>query len=101
MPKVYSAAVRLRFHSPDPPANHPTVFTAVVRAIFTRRRKTLANALLAYPAAGRAKAGRESLVPEVLGLADLDGRRRPETLSITELVRLADVFASVSGRAML
>jgi 16S rRNA (adenine1518-N6/adenine1519-N6)-dimethyltransferase len=101
MPKVYSAAVRLRFHSPDPPANHPTVFAAMVRAIFTRRRKTLANALLAYPAAGRAKAGRESLVPEVLGLADLDGRRRPETLSITELVRLADVFASVSGRAML
>jgi len=40
-------------------------------------------------------------VPEVLRLADLDGRRRPETLSITELVRLADVFASVSRRAVL
>ena len=37
----------------------------------------------------------------ILRVADLDGRRRPETLSITELVRLADVFASVSRRAVL
>ena len=101
MPKVWSAAVRLRFHPPDPPATDPSVFAAIVQAIFTRRRKTLANALLAYPAAGRPKAGRQSSVPEVLRLADLDGRRRPETLSITELVRLADVFASVSRRAVL
>ena len=101
MPKVHSAVVRLRFHSPDPPATDPTVFAAIVQAIFTRRRKTLANALLAYPAAGRPNAGRQSLVPEVLRLADLDGRRRPETFSITELVRLADVFASVSRRAVL
>jgi 16S rRNA (adenine1518-N6/adenine1519-N6)-dimethyltransferase len=101
MPKVHSAVVRLRFHSPDPPAADPNVLTAVVRAIFTRRRKTLANALLAYTAAERSKAGPESLVQGVLRLADLDGRRRPETFSITELVRLADVLASVSGRAML
>jgi 16S rRNA (adenine1518-N6/adenine1519-N6)-dimethyltransferase len=101
MPKVHSAAVRLRFHPPDPPATDPRVFAAIVQAIFTRRRKTLANALLAYPAAGGPKAGRPSLVPEVLRLADLDGRRRPETLSITELVRLADAFASVSLRAVL
>jgi hypothetical protein len=40
-------------------------------------------------------------VPEVLRLADLNGRRRPETFSIAELVRLADVFASVSRRAVL
>jgi 16S rRNA (adenine1518-N6/adenine1519-N6)-dimethyltransferase len=101
MPKVHSAVVRLRFHSPDPLAADQNVFTAVVRAIFTRRRKTLANALLAYTAAERPKAGPESLVQGVLRLADLDGRRRPETFSITELVRLADVLASVSGRAML
>ena len=101
MPKVASAVVRLRFRPPDPPAADPEVFAAVVQAIFTRRRKTLANALLAYPAAGGSKTGRPSLVPEVLRLADLDGRRRPETFSITELVHLADAFASVSRRAVL
>jgi 16S rRNA (adenine1518-N6/adenine1519-N6)-dimethyltransferase len=101
MPKVHSAVVRLRFHPPDPPATDPRVFAAIVQAIFTRRRKTLANALLAYPAAGGPKTGRPSLVPEVLRLADLDGRLRPETFSITELVRLADAFASVSRRAVL
>ena len=101
MPKVDSAVVRLRFHSPDPPATDPAVFAAIVQAIFTRRRKTLANALLAYPLAGRQEGGRQSVVPEVLRLADLDGRRRPETLAIPELVRLADVFSSVSRRAVL
>ena len=101
MPKVHSAVVRLRFHTPDPPPRDAAVFAAVVRAIFTRRRKTLANALLAYSAVGRQKAGRQSFVPDLLRLADLDGRRRPETLEIAELVRLADVLASVSRRAVL
>ena len=95
MPKVHSAVVRLRFHAPDPPPADPVVFRALVQAIFTRRRKTLANALLAY------KGGRELFVPDLLRLADLDGRRRPETFTIAELVRLADAFASVSGRAVL
>jgi len=101
MPKVHSAVVRLRFHAPDPPPADPAVFTAIVQAIFTRRRKTLANALLAYPAAGRQKVERQSFVPDLLRQAHLDGRRRPEMLEIAELVRLADVFASVSGRAVL
>ena len=95
MPTVQSAVVRLRFHAPDPPPSDPAVFRAIVQAIFTRRRKTLANALLAY------KGGRKPFVPDVLHRADLDGRRRPETLGIAELVRLADTFASVSGRAVL
>jgi 16S rRNA (adenine1518-N6/adenine1519-N6)-dimethyltransferase len=101
MPKVHSAVVRLRFHAPDPPPADPAVFTAIVQAIFTRRRKTLANALLAYPAAGRQKVERQSFVPDLLRQAHLDGRRRPEMLEIAELVRLADVFASVSGRGVL
>ena len=95
MPKVHSAVVRLRFHAPDPPPTDPAVFRAIVQAIFTRRRKTLANALLAC------KGGREAFVPDLLRRADLEGRRRPETLEIAELVRLADAFASVSNRAVL
>jgi 16S rRNA (adenine1518-N6/adenine1519-N6)-dimethyltransferase len=83
VPNVQSAVVRLRFHPPRPAPLRPDVFTALTRAIFTRRRKTLANALLAYAASGGA---------EALQRARLDGRRRPETLEIEELVALADAF---------
>jgi 16S rRNA (adenine1518-N6/adenine1519-N6)-dimethyltransferase len=85
-PKVLSALVRLRFHPPDPPARDPAVFAGVVQAVFTRRRKTLANALLAFPAAVAATPAR------ALRLADLDGTRRPETLTVAEFARLADAL---------
>ena len=82
-PKVLSALVRLRFHAPDPPVGDANVFVAVVQAVFTRRRKTLANALLAYEPLARASAA------EILAAARLDGRRRPETLTVAEFARLA------------
>ena len=82
-PKVQSAVVRLRFHPPSPPPKRPEVFEQLTKAIFTRRRKTLANALRAYTDTG---------VGEALFRAGLDGRRRPETLAIHELVALADAF---------
>src|SRR5262249_26155166 len=47
-PKVDSAVVRLRFHPPTPPVRDRLLFERLVRAVFTRRRKTLANALRAY-----------------------------------------------------
>jgi 16S rRNA (adenine1518-N6/adenine1519-N6)-dimethyltransferase len=87
-PQVHSAVVRLEFHPPDPAARDPELFTALVQAIFTRRRKTLANALKAFPLSAMLSPA------EALTTADLDGRRRPETLSIPELVRLADAFAA-------
>ena len=86
-PKVLSALVRLRFHAPDPRVGDPIVFTAVVQAVFTRRRKTLANALLAYEPLGR------EAVADVLSAARLDGRRRPETLTVAEFARLADALS--------
>jgi 16S rRNA (adenine1518-N6/adenine1519-N6)-dimethyltransferase len=87
-PKVNSALVRLEFHPPSPPARDPDAFAAMVQALFTRRRKTTANALLAYPPSSR-------LAPaDALNRAGLDGTRRPETLSIAELVRLSDAMVS-------
>ncbi len=83
-PAVESAVVRLQFHPPEPPARDETVFRDVTRAIFTRRRKTLANALLAYPRA--AQAGPQA----VLDQCGINGRRRPETLTIAELVSVSD-----------
>ncbi|HKB12759.1 MAG TPA: 16S rRNA (adenine(1518)-N(6)/adenine(1519)-N(6))-dimethyltransferase RsmA [Vicinamibacterales bacterium] len=85
-PKVLSSLVRLHFHAPDPPVIDPIVFASLVQAVFTRRRKTLVNALHAYTDAARA--GR------AVAAAGLDGSRRPETLSVAEFARLADIFAA-------
>ncbi len=86
MPKVRSAVVRLRFHPPDPQPQRPDLFRGLVKAIFTRRRKTLANALAAFAESGR--------IPPAKALeqSGLDGKRRPETLTISELVRLSDAY---------
>jgi 16S rRNA (adenine1518-N6/adenine1519-N6)-dimethyltransferase len=90
-PRVHSALVRIRFRPPIPPAADPALFTRLVQSIFTRRRKTLANALLAFPPSAR-------LAPAAaLAGASLEGKRRPETLSVAELVRLADVFEAAPG----
>lgn len=85
-PKVSSTLVRLSFHSPSPGPRDRQTFRALVQAVFTRRRKTLENALLAFAPAGRL------LVQQSLDAARLDGRRRPETLDIAEFVRLSDAF---------
>ena len=90
-PNVQSALVRLRFHPPDPPVANADVFERLVQAVFTRRRKTLANALLAFPLSSRLSPG------AALERAGIDGRRRPETLAVAELVRLGNVFSSDSG----
>jgi 16S rRNA (adenine1518-N6/adenine1519-N6)-dimethyltransferase len=88
---VLSALVRLRFHAPDPSVSSPEIFADLVRSVFTRRRKTLSNALLAVE-----KRGRESISERVslLEQAGLDGRRRPETLTVAEFARLADAYAA-------
>ncbi|MGC4083807.1 MAG: 16S rRNA (adenine(1518)-N(6)/adenine(1519)-N(6))-dimethyltransferase RsmA [Vicinamibacterales bacterium] len=86
-PKVQSSVVRLRFHEPEPAVASEAVLAAIANAVFSRRRKTLNNALLAYGA----------LTPEsahhVLAAADIDAGRRPETLTIAEFARLADAVS--------
>ena len=87
VPKVLSTLVRLRFHAPSPAVKDEHVFESVIQAIFTRRRKTLANALLAYPL-------KPDQTPSSLLLsAGLDPQRRPETLTLEELTRLANVVS--------
>jgi len=83
-PKVQSALVRLRFHPPSPAPRNPDTFAGLVKAVFTRRRKTLENALLAFRPWDR------TAVSAALLRAGIDGRRRPETLAVEELGRLAD-----------
>ena len=88
VPKVRSTVVRLEFHAPDPAAKDEAAFGELVRAAFTRRRKTMANALLAFRGAGRLRP------QDALRRAGLDASRRPETLTIDEWVRLSDVYAN-------
>jgi len=79
-PKVLSTVVRLSFHPPQPAVRDAELFRNIVQAAFSRRRKTIANALA--PMRG-AKA-----LPDWL-----DGTRRAETLAIAEFARLADDFS--------
>lgn len=88
-PKVLSSLVRLRFRAPSPPVRDLAFFRSLVQAVFTRRRKTLANALLALD--GRS-GGPFPRPAEAVRGAGLDGTRRPETLSIEEFARLADIY---------
>lgn len=82
-PKVQSAVVRLSFHRPSVDVGDPRVFERIVRGVFMQRRKTVLNALkpvahaLATDAAGW------------LARAHVDPRRRPETLALDDLARLA------------
>lgn len=81
-PEVHSAVVRLRPHpQPDALPVSPSHMESVVRAAFSRRRKTIRNALRSAFAADAVEAALES--------AHIAGERRAETLSVEEFVQLA------------
>ncbi len=79
-PKVDSAVIMLTKRS-EPVDPESGSFAPVVRASFEARRKTLRNALLRIAASER--------VDEALTKAEIDGKRRGETLSVEEFWRLA------------
>lgn len=89
-PRVHSAVIRLVFRPPAAIVRDERTFDAMVRALFTQRRKTAANALRAF-AASRRRDARAALVA-----AGLDPGRRPETLQLAELARLADQFVEAA-----
>jgi 16S rRNA (adenine1518-N6/adenine1519-N6)-dimethyltransferase len=92
-PKVHSAVARLTFKpSVVPPSLRP-VFDAMVKSMFTQRRKTLGNALRPFAES------RAAVATRALSSADIDPTRRPETLTLAELVKLASAFAAIGGRA--
>ncbi len=86
-PRVHSTVVRLTFRPSPVSIQDADLLTRMVRGMFTQRRKTLLNAVRPFaatvgvnPAAALARSG-------------LDPRRRPETLQLVEIARLADGFA--------
>jgi 16S rRNA (adenine1518-N6/adenine1519-N6)-dimethyltransferase len=85
-PQVDSAVLHLAAHRPPPvPVADPARFAMVVRAAFSQRRKSLANALAGGLGIGTQAARR------LVESAGLDTARRAETLSVAEFARLAEV----------
>lgn len=81
-PKVDSAIVRLVPHAELPhPADDEGLFADLVREAFSQRRKTLRNNLK-----GR-------IAGEALQALGIDPARRPQTLSVAELVAIANHLA--------
>jgi 16S rRNA (adenine1518-N6/adenine1519-N6)-dimethyltransferase len=90
-PKVRSSVVRLDFGPSGVRVADPLLFETVVKRIFGQRRKTLSNSLkslVRHPDAALQSAG-------------INGRRRPETLDLAELARLADAVAVARREAVL
>jgi len=85
-PRVHSAVVRLAFRPPAVVVGDERRFEALVRSMFTQRRKMLGNALEAFAAT------HDTHAAEALRRAGLDPTRRPETLQLAEIARLADTF---------
>ena len=82
-PKVTSAVVRLTFHSPAAEVGDRRIFERLVRGIFLQRRKTLTNAL--EPVAKSL----DRLASDLIARAGVDGRKRPEALSLDDVARLS------------
>ncbi len=94
-PRVRSAVVHLRFRPSAVPIVDTALFEAMVRRMFMRRRKTVLNALRPF-------AAELETSPEAgLAIAGVKPVRRPETLQLTELARLAAFFATARRRPML
>ncbi len=94
-PKVHSSVIRLRFRASTVDIGDYAAFERLVRTLFQQRRKTVANALkpLLAPTLGAS-------AEDLLRTADIDPRRRPETLSLQELATLTrQLQARTASRA--
>jgi 16S rRNA (adenine1518-N6/adenine1519-N6)-dimethyltransferase len=91
-PKVHSAVVRLAFRPPAVEIRDLDTFVAMVRTMFTQRRKTLGNALKPFGEL------RQVQPVQALTAAGIDPMRRPETLKMAELAALSHAFAVPSLR---
>ena len=85
VPRVRSSVVRLRYHDPDPAPGNQRRFEAFDQAVFSHRRKMLRSSMEGLPTARRSAS-------EALAAAGIDGRRRPESLTLHELAHLADMY---------
>ncbi|MFC4323945.1 16S rRNA (adenine(1518)-N(6)/adenine(1519)-N(6))-dimethyltransferase RsmA [Litchfieldia salsa] len=87
-PNVDSAVIRLlRREEPAVIVKDEDYFFNIVRASFSQRRKTILNNLINSLENGKEK---KPIIEQCLHQAEIDPRRRGETLSIQEFGRLSD-----------
>jgi 16S rRNA (adenine1518-N6/adenine1519-N6)-dimethyltransferase len=92
-PKVDSQVIRVVFKERiATPADDERLLSRVVKAGFSQRRKTLRNAM-----AGNILQADHARVEAWLAQADIDPRRRAETLTVSEFVQLANLIAREAG----
>lgn len=94
-PKVASEVIEIQFKKKiEKPVADEVLLSAVVKAAFSTRRKTLKNALANISIKVDSEA-----IKNVLAQAEIDPGRRAESLSVSEFVDLANAFFySVSSR---
>lgn len=88
IPKVQSSVLRLTFRAPAVALKDEPLFETMVRSMFMQRRKTLSNALKPFARM------RNADPVSALTSAGIDPTRRPETLQLDELAKLAEFFAT-------
>lgn len=91
-PEVESAVVSLKPRSPLLEPSQEPIFWQVVKGVFRFRRKTILNGLLRTFPWGKERA------LKILQAADIDPRRRPETLSGGEFANLGRLIYNESSR---
>jgi 16S rRNA (adenine1518-N6/adenine1519-N6)-dimethyltransferase len=92
-PKVDSQVLKIKFKKIlEYPATDETFFFKVIKAAFSKRRKTLKNAL-----AGSELHIDAEIALKVLDAADIDPARRAETLTLSEFVRLSNSFENITA----
>lgn len=91
VPKVTSSVIRLRLATgPRVEVSDPARLLLLARTLFAQRRKTILNNLRAGLSALNIVSPER--LPSILEAAQVDGQRRAETLTLTELARLTDLI---------
>lgn len=88
-PKVWSSVVRLRFRSADLGLADEQRLWEIVSAGFAQRRKTILNNLRQAPAKLQSRIKELGGASIVLCQAEIDLKRRAETLTLEEWIRIA------------
>lgn len=88
-PKVDSACILIDIYKKPPvKVKDPELFRKLIKAAFSQRRKTIGNAIKAVSEDPK----------KALTKAEIDEKRRPETLSMVDFARLADAVYAINTR---
>jgi 16S rRNA (adenine1518-N6/adenine1519-N6)-dimethyltransferase len=94
VPKVWSTVMRLRVRQPSAIGERDArLFWQIASAGFSQRRKTIFNNLRSATSELGTRIDEIGGAARALELAEIEARRRAETLTLEEWVRLTQVFA--------